>query len=123
MLYSIGYQNLKNIETLQDILKEKGIKILIDVRSRPYGRKSSFNKKILETSLPTAGIDYNWAGKTLGGFSEIHEEDIKNLAVWQKGRMACLMCMEADPDCCHRKNEIARRLENYGVSVNHIEYE
>lgn len=122
MLYSIGYQNLKNIETLQDILKEKGIKTLLDIRSRPYGRKSSFNKKILETSLPTAGIDYNWAGKTLGGFSEIQEEDIKKLAIWQKGRIACLMCMETDPDRCHRKNEIARRLKKYGVSVKHIEH-
>ncbi len=83
MLYSIGYQNLKNIETLQDILQEKGIKILIDVRSRPYGRKRSFDKKPLETFLPAAGIEYNWAGKTLGGFSEINEGDIKKLATWQ----------------------------------------
>lgn len=123
MLYSIGYQNLENIETLQDILQEKGIKILLDVRSRPYGRKSSFNKKYLETFLPAAGIDYHWAGKTLGGFSEINEDDIKKLSEWQKGKVVCLMCMEADPDRCHRKNEIARRLEKYGVSVNHIEIE
>ena len=121
MLYSIGYQNLKNIETLQDILQEKGIKILLDVRSRPYGRKSSFNKNMLETSLPAAGIDYHWAGKTLGGFSEIKEDNIKKLAEWQKDKIACLMCMEADPDRCHRKNEIARRLKKYGLSVNHIE--
>jgi uncharacterized protein (DUF488 family) len=123
MLYSIGYQNLENIETLQGILQKKGIKILLDIRSRPYGRKSSFNKKILETFLPAIGIEYSWAGETLGGFSEIDEDDIKKLAVWQKGKIACLMCMEADPDRCHRKNEIARRLKKYGVSVNHIEIE
>ncbi len=122
MLYSIGYQNLKNVEMLQNILKEKGIKILLDVRSRPYGRMASFNKKILETSLQTADFDYIWAGKTLGGFSEINEDDIKKLAEWQKGKIACLMCMEADPDRCHRKNEIARRLKKYGVSVNHIKF-
>ena len=121
MLYSVGYQYLKNIETLKNILKEKGIKILLDVRSRPYGRKTSFNKKKLETSLPVSGIDYIWAGNTLGGFSEINEEDIKKLAGWQKGKIVCLMCMEADPDRCHRKNEIARCLKKYGVSVNHIE--
>jgi uncharacterized protein (DUF488 family) len=121
MLYSIGYQNLKNIDTLQDILFEKGIKILLDVRSRPYSRKGSFNKKVLETFLPAVGIEYNWVGKTPGGFSEINENDIRELAVWQKGRIACLICMEADPDKCHRKNEIARRLKKYGVSVNHIE--
>ena len=123
MLYSVGYQNLENIETLRDILHEKGIKILLDVRSRPYGRKSRFNKKNLETLLPAVGIEYNWEGKTLGGFSEIDEDDIKKLTTWQKGKIACLMCMEADPDRCHRKNEIARRLEEYGVSVNHLEIE
>ena len=121
MLYSIGYQNIKNIGTLQNILQEKEIKILMDVRSRPYGRKALFNKKKLETSLPASGIDYIWAGKTLGGFSVINEEDIKKLAEWQKGKVACLMCMEADPDRCHRKNEIAKRLKKYGVSLNHIE--
>lgn len=120
MLYSIGYQNLKNIETLQNILQEKGINILLDVRSRPYGRKSSFNKKNLETFLPVVGIEYSWTGITLGGFSKIDEDDIKKLAKWQKGKIACLMCMEADPDRCHRNNEIARRLKKYGVQVNHI---
>jgi uncharacterized protein (DUF488 family) len=111
---------LQNIETLLNILQEKGINILLDVRSRPYGRKSSFNKNNLETFLPVAGIEYIWAGNALCGFSEIHEVDIKKLAVRVKGRMACLMCMEADPDRCHRKNEIARRLKKYGVQVNHI---
>lgn len=122
MLYSIGYQYLINIETLQQILRENGIEILLDVRSRPYGRNRLFNKKILETALPDAGIDYIWAGKTLGGFSEINEEDIKKLASWQKDKIICLMCMEADPDRCHRKNEIARRLKKYGVWVNHIQH-
>jgi len=123
MLYSIGYQNLNSVEMLQTILLEKGIKILLDVRSKPYSRKSSFNKKILETSLPAIGIKYNWVGKTLGGFSKIDEEDIKRLAAWQKGKVACLMCMEADPDRCHRKTDIAKRLKTYGVSVDHIEIE
>jgi uncharacterized protein (DUF488 family) len=122
MLYSIGCQDLKDVEMLQDILKEKGIEILLDVRSKPYGRKASFNNNILKASLPEAGIDYQWAGKTLGGFSEINEDDIKKLSEWQKGKVVCLMCMEADPDRCHRKNEIASRLKKYGVSVSHIKF-
>jgi uncharacterized protein (DUF488 family) len=120
MLYSIGYQNLENIETLQDILQEKGINILLDVRSRPYSKKGSFNKKVLESFLPVVGIEYNWVGETLGGFSEIDEDDIRKLAGWQKDRVVCLMCMEVDPDRCHRKNDIAERLKKYGVSVHHI---
>ena len=122
MLYSIGYQNLKSVKELQNILQEKGIKILVDVRSRPYGRKSIFNKKNLETFLSDSGIDYIWAGNTLGGFAVITEQAIISLAAWQKNKTVCLMCMEADPDHCHRKNEIARRLKKYDVSVNHIEF-
>jgi len=120
VLYSIGYQNLIDVEMLVKIMQEKGVNILLDVRSRPFGRKNAFNKKKLGSSLPDAGIQYRWTGDTLGGFSEIDEADIKKLASWQKDKVACLMCMEADPDRCHRKAEIAKRLKKCGVPVDHI---
>ncbi len=104
---SFGYQKLKNVVTLVGILKRNGIDHLVDVRSRPYGRKHAFNKSKLESCLPEAGIEYRWAGEDLGGFSEIAESDIKKLASWQNGKNACLVCMEADPNACHRKTEIA----------------
>ena len=120
MLYSVGYQKMESVDELIAILKESRIRVLLDVRSRPYGRKHAFNKSKIESRLPAAGFDYRWAGKTLGGFSEIAESAIKDLATWQQDRNACLMCMEADPDRCHRKTEIARRLKKYGVDVEHI---
>ena len=117
---AIEYQNLKNSEILKNILQEKGIKILLDVRSKPYSKKYAFNKKKLALLLPAAGIQYEWAGRTLGWFSKIDEADIKKLAFWQKEKVVCLMCMEANPDQCHRKNEIAYRLKTYGAEVHHI---
>jgi len=48
----------------------------------------------------------------------IHISYIIKLASWQKDKVTCLMCMEADPDRCYRKNEIAERLKKYGVPVN-----
>jgi hypothetical protein len=36
------------------------------------------------------------------------------------GRVICLMCMEVDPDRCHRKTEIAARLVALGVEVRHL---
>lgn len=36
------------------------------------------------------------------------------------GRRACLMCMEADPDQCHRKHTIASRLKHHGILVTHL---
>ncbi|MFO7976090.1 MAG: DUF488 family protein, partial [Candidatus Hydrogenedentota bacterium] len=65
-------------------------------------------------------ITYIWAGKYLGGFSDIREEEIKNLAELQKGKTVCLMCMERDPMSCHRETEIGRRLKAYGIAVEHL---
>ena len=121
MLYSIGYQRLKDVETLQSILMGHHVNFLLDVRSKPYSRKHAFNKKSLETEFSETGIAYKWAGKTLGGFSRIDESHIKRLADWQKNRVACLMCMESDPMDCHRHIEIAKRLKKYGISVSHID--
>ncbi len=121
MLYSIGYQRLKDVETLQSILMEHHVKFRLDVRSKPYSRKHAFNKKSLEAEFSKTGISYKWAGKTLGGFSRIDESHIKRLADWQKVRVACLMCMEADPMACHRHIVIAKRLKKYGISASHID--
>ena len=121
MLYSIGYQRLKDVEALQSILLEHQVKFLLDVRSKPLSRKHTFNKKNLEYEFSKTDVAYKWAGKTLGGFSSIDESDIKRLADWQKDRVACLMCMEADPMACHRHIEISKRLNKFGVSVSHID--
>lgn len=120
MLYSIGYQHIKGVDDLVKILHKNKIQDLVDIRSKPYSRKAAFNKNNLNKNLSKAGIRFWWFGDTLGGFSEIDEADIKKLAFWQQDKVACLMCMEADPDRCHRKIEIAKRLKKYGVSVDHI---
>ncbi|MFX0197246.1 MAG: DUF488 family protein [Candidatus Hodarchaeota archaeon] len=120
MLYSIGYQHLKDVESLIQILQKRGIHILVDVRSRPYSRKVAFNKNNLKAKLADAGITYEWSGDRLGGCSPIEESAIKNLAEWQKGRVVCLMCMERGYTRCHRYYAIARRLKKYNVEVVHL---
>ncbi len=120
MIFSIGYQKLSKAGQLVEALQQHGIRILVDVRSKPYGRNPSFRKPHLERTLNNHGLTYWWAGATLGGFSEVNESAIKDLAFWSHGKIACLMCLEAAPDRCHRKNEIGRRLQEYGVDVEHI---
>lgn len=118
MLYSIGYQR-SDLDTFIQTLKEHSIEFLVDVRSKPYSRKHQFNQGNLKHLLEGAGITYIWAGRTLGGFTPIVEKDIEYLAHWQEDKVACLMCLEADPLQCHR-NDIAERLRAYGVQVRHI---
>ncbi len=120
MLKSIGYQFLKDPQQMIKILLANDVDILIDVRSKPYGRKREFNREQLRRSIRSAGIRYYWKGDRLGGFDPITQEAIDNLAEWQVDQNACLMCMEGDPNRCHRKMEISRRLEAKGVEVEHI---
>ena len=68
MIYSIGYQKLDQ-KTLIEILKAHQVEVLVDVRSRPYGRKAVFNRKEIERWLPATGIEYLWKGDILGGFA------------------------------------------------------
>ena len=121
MIYTIGYQKLRAIDELAEILKTHEIKILLDVRSKPYSRKAAFNKKKLIEQLPTHGIRYKWIGEKLGGFAAIADEDIAKLAEYQKGRTICIMCMEADPLKYHRYQEIGERLSDiHGVKADHL---
>ena len=119
MICSIGYQKLDQ-NTLIEILKAHQVEVLVDVRSRPYGRITVFNRKAMERWLPAAGIDYLWKGDILGGFAPIEEEAIEWLADFGRERVVCIMCMEADPEKCHRKKEIGLRIEAYGVILEHI---
>ncbi len=119
MIYTIGYQKMTRESLIQE-LQDRKIEILMDVRSKPASRKAAFNKNPLFKVLEAVGIGYMWKGDTLGGFKEIKESAIRDLAKFQADIKVCLMCMEHNPDECHRKNDISKRLEVYGVSVEHI---
>lgn len=66
-LYTIGHSNI----TLEDFLanlRAHNISVLVDVRSAPYSRfVPHFNKNVLEASLKENGVDYRFAGESLGG--------------------------------------------------------
>ena len=119
MIYSIGYQG-RTLQDLISVLQAHGVRTLVDVRSRPYGRRPEFNKTRITAPLQAAGIDYIWSGKYLGGFSPIQEGEIRSLAEWQENKTVCIMCMERDYKTCHRYSEIGKRLEKYGVQVEHL---
>ena len=118
MLYSIGYQR-RNMGGLLITLSHYEVAYLLDVRSRPYSRNRAFSQPYVNRHIEDAGITYIWAGRSLGGFKPIMERDIVRLAKWQEDKVACLMCLEADPLQCHR-NDISERLKPYGVPVHHI---
>lgn len=123
-IYSVGYQG-SNLDNISRILKRHQIDQLIDVRSSPFSKHySEFNLPYLKKKF---GETHKWYGKSLGGFNMTNEKErIAGLSSLidkvRAGKNICLMCMEADPDKCHRKTDLAKRIKDlFDIKVIHLE--
>src|SRR5215471_2457273 len=66
-LWTIGHGN-RSIEAFLALLRDAGIRCLVDVRAYPASRRHPhFARTALEQSLAHAGVRYVWEGKALGG--------------------------------------------------------
>ena len=66
-IYTIGHSTLK-LDALIDVLKERGISWVADVRSAPYSRRfQQFNRRPFAAALNAAGIRYLFLGDKIGG--------------------------------------------------------
>lgn len=145
-IYSLGHSN-RSLEDFILLLKDSGIKTLVDVRSYPGSKYvPHFNKEVLEESLRDEGIGYHHLRK-LGGrrrplddidqalVSAWKKEAFRNYAVYsltedyKKGleelmliagaSTTAIMCAEALPWRCHRLI-ISNSLLALGHEVIHI---
>jgi len=67
-LYAIGHST-RSLEEFIALLRENGIRILVDVRSWPSSRRyPHFSNESLSKILKEHGIEYEWLGKQLGGY-------------------------------------------------------
>lgn len=125
-LATIGYE-LATPTTLVDALLKANIDILVDVRAVPNSRRPGFSKKALTAACGEAGIDYlhlrglgtpadGRAAARAGRHAEMHAIFAKQLQTLEarddlftlielikEGRSACLLCLEASPEHCHRR--------------------
>jgi uncharacterized protein (DUF488 family) len=139
-LYTIGHSTV-SIDLFLELLSRHGVEVLVDVRSAPYSRHCpQFNKAELERAVETAGLQYHFAGQSLGGKpndealwggngmpdydriarSEDYQEGLRWLEALATQQCVAIMCSEADPARCHREKLIARSLRARGVEVTHI---
>lgn len=121
-IYSIGYGNT-NIGDFINILKEFDIRLILDVRAKPYSKwNSAYIKKNLEKILEGTGIKYRWVeplrGRTEDKFSHYYDALRKVLECAEKFNTV-LMCSELDPRKCHRYFKLTPDLEKF-KKVNHI---
>lgn len=135
--YTIGYGN-RTPQEFVDLLKQKGVKVIVDVRFRPdHARIASYRKakspdKGIQKLLATAEIDYFSVVELGNPFMEYadwkeryqeHLEKNGDTLIEPLQSIAspyCLMCAEKSPSKCHRFL-IAEYLVNKGYEVEHIE--
>jgi uncharacterized protein (DUF488 family) len=143
-IYTIGHGN-RPLDELTGLLNHSGIACLVDVRAYPGSRRHpQFGRAELERSLPAAGIDYVWEGKTLGGRRRPHRDSphvamrndsfrayadhmetgefragIERLLDLALEARVALMCAERLPWQCHRYM-ISDYLVAHGLEVLHV---
>jgi len=121
-VYSIGYHG-KSWKGFMQLLNDHNISLLLDVRTIPRSKYNpAFNHDNLKIKL---GSRYQWAGKCLGGKTgkrqNCYDQALRELAARSRLGRICIMCMEANPNKCHRSLWIAKDLqEQYGITVQHL---
>jgi uncharacterized protein (DUF488 family) len=120
-LLTIGYQGRDPAE-LVAALEAHGVEVLVDVRDRPVSRKKGFSKHALEELLSAHGIAYVHArelgnpktNRDAGGglatvlenyeawMAERWDDAFEMLGPMIEDRRVCLLCLERDPQECHR---------------------
>jgi uncharacterized protein (DUF488 family) len=123
-VYTAGYEAL-SVDRFLNMLVQRGIESLIDVRNNPVSRRYGFHKSTLSRLSTRLGIEYrhfpelgirpdvrrhfDGLDERATMFNEYERTTLKNereaiLSVSQLliERPSVLVCLEAEPDCCHR---------------------
>jgi uncharacterized protein (DUF488 family) len=140
ILYTVGHSN-HSYAHFRELLRDHGIEILVDVRSKPYSRYvPHFRKASLEKSLLADGIGYLFLGDTIGGMPKSDEfydaegrvlygryaessefqAGMRELEQQLKSHRCAVMCGEEDPTLCHRRVLIGTVLKEKGIELRHI---
>ena len=145
-MFTIGHSTL-SIDTFLAILRENGVRALVDIRTIPKSRHNpQFAQENLSRSLAEVGIEYRWQ-KSLGGLRHARKDSINT--GWRNASFrgyadymqtpeftaavdelldagphehVVLMCAEAVPWRCHR-SLVADALTVRGIPVEDIFYD
>ena len=140
-IYTIGHST-HPVESFVQLLKQHGVRCLVDVRSQPYGRWTPhFNRELLAAALRADGLEYISMGESLGGRPQdsslydpgserpnysrqrqttTYQQGLSQLDSQARQEPTAIMCSEGDPDTCHRTLLITPSLIDAGLTVQHI---
>jgi uncharacterized protein (DUF488 family) len=141
IIWTIGYEK-QRIDRFIATLQAAGIRRLVDVRDAAWSHNPSYAKKKLEASLTKAGIAYTHL-QALGNpkqgreafkagqadqFHEVYgarlardeaRAALVQLKSFAEAEKTCMMCLESDPERCHRIL-ICEALQRDGVQIRHL---
>lgn len=143
-VYTAGYEG-KTVDEFLNLLMQSGIRRLIDVRYNPISRRYGFHKSTLSRLCDSLDIDYRHlpalgipgsARADLGStdrYIELFKEyrcglrdrsdDLQTAVSLLESEPSVLVCMEANPECCHR-NMLAQHLASMiDLPIQHLGYE
>jgi uncharacterized protein (DUF488 family) len=123
-VYTAGYAGMQ-VDGFLNLLLQKGIRRLIDVRNNPISRRYGFHKSTLERTCQRVGLEYQHTPELgipsalrsdLGDWEDYerlfaryeerilpaNQELIRQVAAQAKTKPSVLICQEADPTLCHR---------------------
>jgi uncharacterized protein (DUF488 family) len=142
-LATIGYE-AASVDGFLSILRRAGVELLVEVRAVARSRKPGFAKTALAGNLQRAGIEYlhlrglgtpadGRAAARVGdhaGMKAIYRQHLDTseaqaylhvlIDMVLSGRQVCILCLEAEPEHCHRSEiagEVASRLS---VPIIHL---
>ena len=121
---TIGYEG-GTVDAFIRVLKDAGVELVLDIRAAPVSRKKGFSKNQLAAHLTEAGIGYRHlrglgtpkSGREAAraGCIESFERiflahmnepeallDLGEAIALAKAQPVCLLCLERDPEHCHR---------------------
>jgi len=142
VIFTIGYERA-TVPDFLSTLAEARVGVVADVRAIAHSRRPGFAKTALGLHLVGAGIGY-WHLSALGNpkpgreaawagddalFRAIFQAHLRtSVAVEALGQLAsraaderiCLLCLEAEPERCHRSLVAAALQAAHGIGVRHL---
>lgn len=142
-VFTAGYQGI-SVDRFLYLLIDNGIERLIDVRYNPIARRFGFHKSTMQRLTSKLGIDYIHIPEL--GIQSVYRQNLDTMNDRKKlfdqyerttlqdessavGRVAelvqerpsVLVCMEAEPQCCHRSHLATAVAELTELPVTHLQ--
>jgi uncharacterized protein (DUF488 family) len=140
---TIGYEDA-TVPRFLEALRQAGVDLLVDVRAVASSRKPGFAKSKLAANVGGAGMEYlhlrglgtpaeGRAAARAGHHDEMRriflehletsaaQDELEALAeLVRAGRRVCLLCLEANPEHCHRSIVAEALAERVPIEVRHL---